>query len=651
MHTMKTYGIPMLALRDKVVPFFIPCYPAETHNSLERGSRPYSVVEILREVFKEDFQKAIQYYMDICPEGAAAGIGVQNKEAKDFKLKWLSEPRVESALHQPACATAVDLVFRAVVEALVPVDSSTEEALMERRRFWANYRMRYMIALWDKQCSAPIIAPVEYFPSDMITEQKTSITNQYLLPIMYAEDYAKAGRKMLERYYKEALDKPTAVDGWELAKRMKLHVRKVRFEAGSDIQGRIYFDWTWVELKDENGIVRKERIAPMTVLINKDLCRTAEVENSTIIHECCHVYLDLPFFKLQMLSGKPYTSYTSRKRTKRKYTQDNSPIDWMELQAEKLPAYVLMEESNTRCEIERLLTLRCGICSPENMYWIMTQLASTFKVSRSMAKYRMIELGYPEAEGVYTFIDNERIPDYGCGGTWKRGITYAIALSDIGVLARKSPYFAKALQSGYYTYAEGHLTAYARRHIEECCISFTVQGRYTNAAYEDAQAARKTPVKNRYQSRHDFIAEPETKQRVKENEIFSSDSAIWMKLKTSMPETVGGAIQKILDEKGITQQELAMRLGVSRAALNKWSSCRMSKRHIVAICIALDVRGDIGLELVRLTGQTLLNNMEDNLLTAMLYETRDLTVGRANEIMRQQKLAPLTEGQDEELVC
>lgn len=85
------------------MPFFIPCYPAETHNSLERGSRPYSVVEILREVFKEDFKKAIQYYMDICPEGAAAGIGLP--EAKDFKLKWLSEPRVE----HPVSALFLDM--------------------------------------------------------------------------------------------------------------------------------------------------------------------------------------------------------------------------------------------------------------------------------------------------------------------------------------------------------------------------------------------------------------------------------------------------------------------------------------------------------------------------------------------------------------
>ena len=92
-----------------------------------------------------------------------------------------------------------------------------------------------------------------------------------------------------------------------------------------------------------------------------------------------------------------------------------------------------------------------------------------------------------------------------------------------------------------------------------------------------------------------------------------------------------------------------MRMGVSRAAFRKWCGRRMSLRHIVAVCIALDVRADIGIELVRLAGQTFQNNKEHNLLLAMLYETKDLTVARANEIMRQEKLDPLTEGMDEEI--
>ena len=124
-----------------------------------------------------------------------------------------------------------------------------------------------------------------------------------------------------------------------------------------------------------------------------------------------------------------------------------------------------------------------------------------------------------------------------------------------------------------------------------------------------------------------------------------------MKLKMGMPDGIGSAIQLILDEKGITQMELAMRMGVNRTAWRKWCAEKMSLRHIVAICIALDVRADIGMELVRLAGHSFLNNKEHNILLAMMYETKDLTVARANEILRQEKLAPLTEGRDEEIAC
>ncbi|MBR5731318.1 MAG: helix-turn-helix transcriptional regulator [Firmicutes bacterium] len=660
---MRRTSVAMIPAEDgRVVPVPLPCVAAEEQHTLERGARPYSVEEILTEVFREDFREDIQAYMDARPEEAAGMRG-----AEEVRLLRLSEPGVESSLRQPACTTAVDLVFRATAEALVPAGEEGQAGGRVKKRFSAAYRLRYLLGLYSGRCSAPVIAREECFPRDVITRQEEAVTNRYLLPVLYAEDYPLAAARMLERYYPEALRKPTAVDGRELAGRMGLHVRRVRFEKGSDIQGRIYFEESLVTYRDEKGKRVEEKVPAMTVLINRDLCPTPEIENSTLVHECCHVYLDTLFFRLQRLSGRPLPAYTSRKRNRKRFAPGSGPVEWMELQAEKLPAYLLMEERNTRQVIRELLAAAGGDRSPESMYRVVCRLAEVFQVSRAMAKVRMIELGYTEAEGVYAYIDNVRIPDYGCGGAWGEGITYAIARADAGALLRESKPFAEALRSGRYTYAEGHyclnaapyivkdgrhgkhLSAYARHHIEECCISFTVQGRYAGAVYEDAKAARKTPVKDKYQSRHGLGAEPETKARVKENTLFAQDAQLWAKMKSAMPDSLGEAVQMILDEKGISQMELAMRMGVSRAAWRKWCAERMSLRHVTAICIALDVRGDIGLELVRLAGRSFLNNREDNLLLSMLFETADMTVARANDIMREQKLPPLTEGRDEEL--
>ena len=655
-----------------------PFQPADEYSRLKRGERPYTVVEILRNVFHEDFTRQIQYYLDTCPEGVAEAIQVEG--AWDFRLIRLSEPKIESCLRQAACNTAVDLLFTATVEGVDPAAEILNVPGSHRKCWTGQFRMRYSIRLFEKTCSVPIIAPAHCFPYDELTAQERNITNQYLLPIMRAEDYAEVGRQMLERYYPEALDEPTAVNGRELAKRMKLDVHRVRYEAGSEIMGEVFFDWTDVVLRDRGGNSKTVRVPPMTILINTDKCGSPEIENSTMVHECCHVYLDLLYFRLQMLSGSAVTSHARRVRGNliRPSVRTGAPspkgegkgyavIEMMERQAEKLPAFVLMEEKNTRREIARLMAARGGVRSPENIYRVICQLAERFQVTRAMARNRMIELGYPEAEGVYTYLEGKRIPNYGCGGAWKHGVTYVIPMRDAGALLMESEGFRRRLESGRYIYTEGHyclnaeqyiirdvrqeahLTEYARHHIEECCLPFSVRASFGGAAFQDAQAARKAPVKDRYQSRYEFKEEPDTKAGRKENDLFAEDAGRWGELAMNLPDNIAAAVQTILDLKGITQMELAMRLGISRTALWKWCSEKMSLRHVVAICIALDVPGCVGEDLVRLAGYSFRYTEEHKLLRFMLYNTRDLTVARANEIMRQRNLAPLTEGRNEEL--
>ena len=187
-----------------------------------------------------------------------------------------------------------------------------------------------------------------------------------------------------------------------------------------------------------------------------------------------------------------------------------------------------------------------------------------------MAKYRMIELGYPEAEGVYGYIDGQRSPDHGCSDRWEPGTVYSISRSEAAELLRRSPDFYRALKSGCYSNIEGHycldddkyvetvyggnrrLTAYARTHIDECCISFTIAGRYADPKYETGRAVRnkKKETLDRYQSRHAFGAEPRSKEGVMENKLFADDAAEWQKLKNSLPRTFKEAVQMIIDLKG-----------------------------------------------------------------------------------------------------
>lgn len=99
------------------IPCVMPTTTAEPTFFQERGSRPYTVTEILREVFKEDFHAAMEKYIEVSPEGVMAGIG--NNKVTDLKLVHTEVYKVESSLEQPICEVVVDLLIRATFEANV----------------------------------------------------------------------------------------------------------------------------------------------------------------------------------------------------------------------------------------------------------------------------------------------------------------------------------------------------------------------------------------------------------------------------------------------------------------------------------------------------------------------------------------------------
>ena len=641
---MKSYELAMTPEKHGCVPRFMPFYSADEHSVLNNRRGPFSAVEILKEVFNEDFREALEMFIRYYPGDVRAAIG--NSQAENLRLIRISEPRVADTYDADPRHLAVELDINAGI--LADVGSVTAD-------FITRFRMSYLIDVMGRKCSAPSICAAS--PTAANHSQRI---NAYLLPIMYEDDYPDTAYRMLKTYYPEALNEPTAIDGIELAHRMRLIVKHARLPKGSDTRGLIFFSRTKVTVLNDDNSNRVMEVLPMTILLNTDLCPTAEIKNSTVVHECVHAYLDFRFFMLQSLSGKPYEASMGRSVSPKRFVQNNSPISWMELVAEKLPAYILMEETNTKRVIEDLYDSSRWDKAPENVMRIVENLAEKFRVSKAMAKYRMIELGFPEAKGVYCFVGGNRIPDHACAEEWDAGVTYSISRREAAQLIGTSRQFAAALRSSAYSYVEGHyclndskyiytgfggykrLTEYARKHIDECCIAFRVAGRYSRAAYSGKFAARKTEVKDKYQSRHAFDSEPKSKDRVMQNDRFSCDAEIWSKLKKDLPDDFGEAVQFILDAKGITQSELAMRIGVSRFALSKWWTGPKTLKHVVAICIALDIRADVGEELVRKAGLAFRNNGEHNLLHAMLFETKDLTVERANEILKQNGMEPVS---------
>src|SRR5690554_6399671 len=100
----------------------------------------------------------------------------------------------------------------------------------------------------------------------------------------------------------------------------------------------------------------------------------------------------------------------------------------------------------------------------------------------------MLDLGYHEAEGVYTYVDGHYVQNYFFErDALQRGQTYAIGTKDALFQYASNLKFRELVDSGNYVFVENHfcindskyikyneagepqLTDYARQHIDECC--------------------------------------------------------------------------------------------------------------------------------------------------------------------------------------
>ena len=377
--------------------------------------------------------------------------------------------------------------------------------------------------------------------------------NKYLLPVFPKEDYDRVAKGMLWLYYPEALSGPHAVDVDLLARRMGLQVREYDLPANSRILGTVFFDKNMVDVIDGTGNNTQVQFQEGDILINKSLCMRTNQRDSTILHECCHAMLDRFFFGLQRIAGDEFSCRAAREMGIR--TERNTPIDWMELQASKLPAHIMLPKTITEKVIAEEIQKNGGERSARVMNKVILKLTEVFKVSKNMAKIRMIELGYPEADGVMNYGGWGYLPDYQCGKAWKAGVTYTISSRDAVALLKNDERFRKEVMSGRYIYIEKHfclntgkyiernpiaglqLTYYARMHIDECCMGFTANGRFCDTDYIPGAAARQKTSQRRELIWGGITFHPIRKKQglQKKNRRYSEDFRRWAELAKRLP--------------------------------------------------------------------------------------------------------------------
>ena len=623
--------------------------------------QPYSVAEVLQNIFHADFQTVLENYVrteteQIQEAGVLPG-------AEGMKVRLWSYLKTLSKLQQPTDRTVVDVILQSRLEGQYKNGETRYES--------ADFRLRYIFDLrvCHQCCIGPLVWVYKDWEDDPALSGFAFDTNDYLLPILYNSDYETVAHAILDDFFPEAKREiggdASVVSSEELARRMGLRVLDVRF-ADKTVMGQLYYNYGEAHLLDDSGKTYAQIIRPGTILVNQDNCTTAATRNSTIAHECCHMYLDRWFFLLQMMTGRKYTPYSSRRRENRRYHHKNDALDWMELQCEKLPAYLLLERNDVIDYVEARLKQCNWKKTPENIRAIVDGLAERYEVSYQMAKYRMIELGYCEAGGIRNYVNDMVIPDHGCTWLWPANTTFTISAKDAALLAASDSEFERVICSGRYRYVEGHfclntdkyilrdyygkphLTVYARCHMEECCLGFTVGGRYRRTEYAVSKVARnKTePVTDKYRAAYRLVAEPGSSEYEKENQAMVDDGLLWLEFYKNIPDDFAEMIKAIMKRKGITQENLSFELGVDRKALlNYLNQDRPSVAHVVGICVALKVPYFISMEILGAAGIKLRSTEQDFLYRQFLLNAENLTVSRCEDILKQHNEKPLFRGE------
>lgn len=318
-----------------------------------------------------------------------------------------------------------------------------------------------------------------------------------LVPIIYKEQLEAVARAFLEEYYKEALYEPMAIDPTLLAERMRLLVQLKHITSDFSTFGQVFFRDCETEYYDKSSSSFQQiKVKSGTIFVDPDayFLRNLGSVNNTIIHECVHWDKHRKAFELERLYNENATQIKCQVVGGIKGNGKDA-TDWMEWQANALAPRIQMPLSTFKTKaFEFIKRFRAEMGTSELidvMEPVINALAIFFCVSRISAKIRMIDAGYEEAVGTFTYIDGHYVKPHGFRkGSIRVNQTFSLSAQDAAVERIFNQELRALTDNGDYLFIDNHyvynaplyvqagengkleLTDYARSHMDECCLVF-----------------------------------------------------------------------------------------------------------------------------------------------------------------------------------
>ena len=578
-----------------------------------RSFREYVAHRFYNELFD-----AVQ---DFLSDGGAASLGIRSYSVRSIDDTRLEDIEIKHVIADDRPGSRI--VFDVLVEAQFEIS--------ERDRHYDRYDDE---TTWIKvSCEGDLSLDLNDFSITNVCEytsksRSNNPMDDSLVPIIHHDQLENEALEFLRRFYPEALKEPTYIDPEVLAKRMGLSVRLRHITDDFSVFGQIHFAAGESQYYDKEAkCYVAVPVVSGEIFVDPDayFLRNLGNVNNTIIHECVHWYKHRKAFELERLYNSDATKIKCRVEGGIKDNTMKSALDFMEWQANALTPRIQMPYTQTKVKVTQLIQHYRRVMQTDEIVDIMEavidEVAAFFVVSRAAAKIRLVDLGFEEAIGTFTYIDGRYVRPHGFKkGSLARNQTFSVSINDAVIESVFNPKLREKLQSGDYIYVDSHfclntpkyikigvdgipyMTEYARHHIDECCLIFDLHikkgSRYGKDYYTECVLCRDDKSDIVFEAKFSNGHNTETPDNI---ELLRARNKELAELVRKLPSSFTGTLKGLMEWQGVTVETLAERCGISPKTIQRLRNdeeCKTTLETIVAICIGLKLPPPMSYDLI-----------------------------------------------------
>ena len=462
-----------------------------------------------------------------------------------------------------------------------------------------------------------------------------------LVPCISADNLDNEAVKFLKKYYPEALQNPMPLDTKLLTQRMGLKLIFQQLTGDFSVFGQIIFADTDTEVFDtQTGEMVLRHFEAGTVVVDPQTfhLRNLGSVHNTIVHECVHWDRHRKAFELERLYNASATQIKCIVIGGVKSNINRNANDWMEWQANALTPRIQMPITPFKMKANEFIRKFRRYSNADELVDVMEPvidaLAEFFCVSRCAAKIRMVDAGYQEAIGAFTYIDDHYVKPHAFKkGSIEKNQTYSISLDDALFETLINQKLQNYTQRGDFVYVDSHvclndpkyitrnshgefeMTDYGRLHIDECCLAFKLKVKHANKYGE--QFYKECVLYRDANSGLHFEAQfaPENSKTVldKANAIAALNSDV-DEILSVLPTSFNASLVKLMDWVEISVEELAENSKLSSKTIQRMrtqADYNVGLRTVIAVCIGMHLHPVLSQHLLNAAGLSFRYNVPE----------------------------------------